>query len=98
MPMMTTTTSSSTSVKPSSAARRRRGIGLFSACRAARLSSASAHGLLDERGDPPLRLGGQLLQRELGRPHGAVVEVRLVAEAERRVAHLELRRGLEEAD
>ena len=45
----------------------------------------SAHRLLHERADPCLFGGGQLLQREGGRPHGAVVEVRLVAEAERRV-------------
>src|SRR5206468_9155337 len=32
------------------------------------------------------------------RPHSAFVEVRLVAEAERRVPRLELLRGLEEAD
>jgi hypothetical protein len=42
--------------------------------------------------------GGQLLQREGDRPHGSFVEVRLVAEAERRVSRFELVRALEEAD
>jgi hypothetical protein len=41
--------------------------------------------------------GGQRLQREGGRPYGAVVELRLVAEAERRVPRLELLRTLEVA-
>jgi hypothetical protein len=36
--------------------------------------------------------------REGGRPHGAFVEVRLVAEAERRVPQVELLRALEEAE
>ena len=58
----------------------------------------SAHRLLHERGDLRLFGGGQLLQREGGRPHGAVVEVRAVVEAQRRVPRLELLRGLEEAD
>ena len=56
------------------------------------------HRSLHERGDPLLVGGSQLLQREGGRPHGAFVEVRLVAEAERRVPRLELLRALEEAD
>src|SRR4029077_8713966 len=45
-----------------------------------------------------LVVGGQLRQSEGGWPHGAFVEVRLVAEAERRVPRLELLRALEEAD
>src|SRR5918996_6554694 len=44
-----------------------------------------AHCLLHERGDLLLFGGGQLLQREGGRPHLAFVEVRRVLEAERRV-------------
>jgi hypothetical protein len=42
--------------------------------------------------------GGQLPQGEGDWPHGSLVAVRLVAEAERRVSHLELVRALEEAD
>src|SRR5262249_14886487 len=58
---------------------------------------ASAHRLLHQRGD--LRLVGrrELPQRVRGRPHPALIEVRLVAEPERRVPRLELRRVLEEA-
>src|SRR3990172_6715405 len=59
---------------------------------------SSAHRFLHERADPCLFGGGQLLQRVGGRPHGAFVEVRLVAEAERRVPRFELLRALEEAD
>src|SRR5256884_941959 len=59
---------------------------------------ASAHRFLHERADPCLFRGSQLLQREDDRPHGAFVEVRGVAEAERRVPRFELLRGLEEAD
>src|SRR6266568_4651522 len=59
---------------------------------------SSAHALLHERADSSLFGGGQLLQREGGRPQGAGVEVRRVAEAERRVPRLELLRALEEAD
>src|SRR6266702_2621147 len=59
---------------------------------------SSAHGLLHERADSSLFGGGQLLQREGGRPQGAGVEVRRVAEAERRVPRLALLRALEEAD
>src|SRR6266581_6070156 len=59
---------------------------------------SSAHALLHERADSCLFGGGQLLQREGDRPQGAVVEVRLVAEAERRVPRLELLRALEVAD
>src|SRR5438874_7464989 len=61
-------------------------------------ASSSAHRFLHERADPCFGGGGQLLQREGDRPHGAFVEVRLVAEAERRVPRLELVRALEEAD
>src|SRR5215212_7857004 len=68
----------------------RRGAGLR--------SSGSGHRSLHERDDLRLLGGGQLLQREGGRPHGAFVEVRLVAEPERRVPRLELLRALEEAD
>src|SRR3989440_9753088 len=59
---------------------------------------SSAHRFLHEPADPCLFGGGQLLQREGGRPHGAFVEVRLVAEAERGVPRFELVRALEEAD
>src|SRR5947199_7876075 len=63
-----------------------------------RVTQSSAHCFLHERGDPCLFGGGQLLQREGGRPHGAFVEVRRLLEAERRVPRLELLRALEEAD
>src|SRR5438309_3542218 len=53
---------------------------------------------LHECGDPCLFGGSQPLQRVGVRPHVAFVELRLVAEAERRVPRLELRRCLEEAD
>jgi hypothetical protein len=59
---------------------------------------SSAHRFLHKFADPCLYGGGQLLQREGGWPHGAFVEVRLVAEAERRVPRFELLRALEEAD
>src|SRR5215208_1127899 len=58
----------------------------------------SARRPLHERADPRLLDGGQLLQRKRGRPHGALVEVRLVAEAERSVPRVELLGALEEAD
>src|SRR5207237_6379252 len=58
----------------------------------------SAHRFLHERADPCLFGGGQLLQREGDRPQGAFVEVRRVAETERRVPRFELLRALEEAD
>src|SRR5712691_7721074 len=64
----------------------------------ARGVESSTHRFLHERADPCLVGGGQLRQSEGGRPHGAFVEVRLVAEAERRVPRLELLRALEEAD
>src|SRR6266480_6757621 len=67
--------------------------------RRSRLGARSlAYRFLHERGDPRLFRGSQPLQRETGRPHEAFVEVRLVAETERRVPRLELRRCLEEAD
>jgi hypothetical protein len=56
-------------------------------------AQSSAHRLLHKPGDLRLVGGGQLLQRERGRPHGAVVEVRRVVEAQRRVPRLELLRG-----
>src|SRR5690348_18508953 len=58
----------------------------------------SARRLLDQCRDLGLVGLGQLGQRIGDRPHGALVEVRLVAEAERRVPRLELPRGLEMAD
>src|SRR2546422_3976225 len=61
-------------------------------------ASSSAHRFFHERADPCFGGGGQLLQREGDRPHGAFVEVRLIAEAERRIPRLELVRALEEAD
>src|SRR5215218_2696313 len=60
--------------------------------------AGSAHRSLHQRADLRLFGGSQLLQREGGRPHGAFVEVRGVAEAERRVPRVELLRALEEAD
>src|SRR3712207_5990845 len=57
-----------------------------------------AHSPLHERADPRLFCGTQLLQRIGGRPHGAFVEVRRVAEAQRRVPRVELLCALEEAD
>src|SRR5450759_3224068 len=59
---------------------------------------SSAHRFLHERADLCLFGGGQLLQRESDRPQGVFVEVRRVAEAERRVPRFELLRALEEAD
>src|SRR6266446_7375239 len=61
-------------------------------------ATSSAYRFLHERADPCLVGGGQLLQRKGDRPYGACVEVRLVAEAERRVPRLALVRALEEAD
>src|SRR5213594_1400072 len=57
-----------------------------------------ARRFLHERGDPCLFGGSQPLQCKGVRPHEALVEVRLVAEAERRVPRLELLPRLEEAD
>src|SRR5215208_452872 len=61
-------------------------------------TAPSAHRLLHERADLCLFGGGQLLQREGGWPHGASVEIRLVAEAEGGVPRSELLRALEVAD
>src|ERR1019366_10207827 len=58
---------------------------------------SSVHCFLHERADPCLLGGGQLLQREGRRPNGSFVEMRLVAEPERRIPCLELLRVLEEA-
>src|SRR6266487_6156060 len=58
----------------------------------------SSYCFLHERGDPCLFVSSQPLQRKRCGPHVAFVEVRLVAEAERRVPRLELRCCLEEAD
>ena len=57
-----------------------------------------AQRFLHESGDPCLFGGSQPFQCVGGRPHAAFVEVRLVAEAERRVPRLEFSRYLEEAD
>src|SRR5487761_592136 len=57
--------------------------------------SFSAHRFLYERGDPCLISGGRLLKSEFDWPHGALVEVRRVAEAQRRVSGVELLRGFE---
>src|SRR5262245_3038325 len=62
------------------------------------VGSASAHCFLHERANPCLLGGGELFQREGRRPHGAFIEIRLVAEAQRCVSGLELRRTLEETD
>src|SRR5688572_18445171 len=56
-----------------------------------------ANGLLDQGGDLLLVRGGELGQRVGSGPHAALVEARLLVEAERGVARLELVRGLEEA-
>src|SRR5206468_2015155 len=57
-----------------------------------------AHCFLNERADPCLFGGGQLLQGEGDWPQGAFVEVRRVAETERRIPRFELLRALEEAN
>src|SRR5437868_2262216 len=64
----------------------------------ARLPSGSAHRFLHERTNARLGRRGQLLQREGDRPQASFVEIRRVAEAERRVPRLELLRVLEEAN
>src|SRR5205809_4547504 len=61
-------------------------------------ASSSAHRFFHERADLCFGGGGQLLQREADRPHGASVAVRLFAEAERRLPPLELVRAWEEAN
>src|ERR1700730_13020296 len=58
----------------------------------------SAHRLFNQRGDLGLFGGSQLAERVLNRPHGAVVDFRLVAEAERLVSDFELPRVLEVTD
>src|SRR5579883_2641873 len=59
---------------------------------------SSADRFPDERDDPGLSVRGQRLERESGRPHVAVVELRFIAESERSVSGLELLRALKEAD
>src|SRR5207237_264326 len=59
---------------------------------------SSTHRLLHERGDPLLVGLRQLRQRIARRPHRAVVEARVVVEAEGRVALLEFAGVFEEAD
>src|SRR5919201_3015957 len=59
---------------------------------------ASARCFLHECSDPGLNGGGQLRQSEGGGPHGALIELRRVLEAERRVSRLKLLTALEEAD
>src|SRR2546430_6583343 len=69
--------------------RRSTGVAFELAERGARSQTQfSAHRSLHERADLFLFGGGQLLQREVGRPHVAFVEVRLVAEAQRRIPRL----------
>ena len=63
-----------------------------------RRPTSSSHRLPQERDDPCLFGGSQLLQREGDRPHRAFVEIGLVAEAERRVPRVELPCTLKEAD
>src|SRR5262245_45346802 len=58
----------------------------------------SADGLLDELDEPPLGGRRELQDREGDREELAVVDLRVGLEPERRVADLELRLGLEEAD
>src|ERR1700680_1671801 len=57
-----------------------------------------AHGLLHKRGDLCLFGGSQLAERVLNRPHDAVVDFLLVAEAERLVSDFELPCVLEVTD
>src|SRR5262245_60101099 len=56
---------------------------------AARIFTSSAHCFLHERRDLLLLGGGQLREGVRGGPHGALVEVRLITEAERRVPRVE---------
>src|SRR6202030_632108 len=58
----------------------------------------SAHRLFHKRGDLGLFGGSQLAECVLNRPHGAVVDFRLVAEAERLVPDFELPCVLEVTD
>ncbi len=57
-----------------------------------------AHRFLNERADHFLFGSGPFLEREGLGPHDALVGVRRVVEAERRVPRVELLRALEEAD
>src|SRR5438445_5986893 len=61
-------------------------------------TAPSAHRLFHKGGDLGLFGGSQLAERVLNRPHGAVVDFRLVAEAERLVSDFELPRVLEVTD
>src|SRR4051794_28887311 len=58
--------------------------------------AALGNGLFHESGNLPLLGGADLKDRERGRPHVAVVQVRDRIEAYRAVAHLELARRLHE--
>src|SRR4029077_4428274 len=62
------------------------------------VSFISAHRLLHERPDLCLVGCGQFRERECDRPHGALVELRAVVEADHRVPLLELPRVAEETD
>lgn len=57
-----------------------------------------AYSFLHELNNLRLCGGGQLLQRKAGRPHVAVVEVRIVLKAESCIPRVELTRSLEEAN
>src|SRR5688500_15926206 len=72
--------------------------GCTSAPRPASSPGASADSSFHELADPCLVGDGQLLQRKGRRPHVAIVEVRLVAEAERCIPRLELPCVLKEAE
>src|SRR5438552_8641067 len=61
-------------------------------------TAPSAHRLFHKRGDLGLFAGSQLAERVLNRPHGAIVDFRLVAEAERLVSDFELPCVLEVTD
>src|SRR5438046_3987205 len=63
-----------------------------------RSSGSSARRLLHEGGQLLLVGGGQLRQRVRGRPHGALVQVGRILEAERGVPRFELLGALEETD
>src|SRR5581483_2256726 len=67
-------------------------------CCARPVRTPLAHCSLQELANPCLDSGGQLLQREGRRPHVAVVEGRLVTEAECCVPRLEFMCALKEAD
>src|SRR5439155_4480637 len=69
-----------------------------SAMAKASATAPSAHRLFHKRGDLGLFAGSQLAERVLNRPHGAVVDFRLVAEAERLVSDFELPCVLEVTD